>query len=170
MHQHWLSCYHPSQLNRSQSDRIRDIRLVKFPLLLITSSFICGLYLNSTPRRHIIQPASVHFAGSSIKMGPIKSLSQKSSSGAPRQRATSPINDRKRTKKEKPMKAIFKGLTMSICGNHFKFDKSLTYESIAQYITDDTTHLICSIEEYKEKGIQGNLLPRILHCVNLPEI
>jgi hypothetical protein len=114
-------------------------------------------------------------------MGPIKSLSQKSSFGAPRHRAMNPINDRKRTKKEKPMKAIFKGLTMSICGNHFKFDKCLNYESIAQYITlhggtyerevtDDTTHLICSIEEYKMKGIQGNLFPRILHHVNLPEI
>jgi hypothetical protein len=114
-------------------------------------------------------------------MGPIKSLPQKPSSGAPRQSATNPINDRKRTKKEKPMKAIFKGLMMSICGNHFKFDKSLTYESIAQYITlhggtyerevtDDTTHLICSIEEYKKKGPQGKLLPRILHDGILPEI
>jgi hypothetical protein len=113
-------------------------------------------------------------------MGPIKSLSQKSSSGAGRQRAANPINDRKRTKKEKPMKAIFKGLTMSICGNHFKFDKSLTYESIAQYITlhggsyerevtDDTTHPICSIEEYKKKGPQGIHLPRILHNGILPQ-
>jgi hypothetical protein len=114
-------------------------------------------------------------------MGPIKSLPQKSSSGALRQRATNPINNRKHTKKEKPMKAIFKDLTMSICGNHSNSDKPLTYENIAQYITlhggtyerevtDDTTHLICSIEEYKKKGVQGNLLPRILHDGILPEI
>jgi hypothetical protein len=113
-------------------------------------------------------------------MAPIKSLSQKSSSVMPRQKATNPINQRKRPKKEKPIKAIFKGMTMSAVGNHFKFKQLVSYDSIAQWITlhggtyqrevsNDTTHLICSIEEYKRAGIQGNVPSGRLHNVILHE-
>jgi hypothetical protein len=65
---------------------------------------------------------------------------------------------------------------MSIAGNHIHNDNPLAYESIAKYITvhggtyerevtNDTTHLICSIEEYKKAGVQGNVLLKSLQHV-----
>ncbi|KAH7336446.1 hypothetical protein BKA65DRAFT_402145 [Rhexocercosporidium sp. MPI-PUGE-AT-0058] len=75
-----------------------------------------------------------------------------------------PITARK-VKTEKPQKQIFKGLTMSSVGQLMHTRGGVSLEEISRWIryhggtyekevTDDTTHLICSIEEYKKGGAQ----------------
>ncbi|KAH6673136.1 hypothetical protein B0J14DRAFT_667985, partial [Halenospora varia] len=65
----------------------------------------------------------------------------------------------------KPLKAIFRGLTMSFSGTFYSNDKILPHEKIAGWIThhggkwmrevgEGTTHLICSVEDYKRKTSQ----------------
>ncbi|CAL3963352.1 unnamed protein product [Diplocarpon coronariae] len=64
-------------------------------------------------------------------------------------------------KKERPQKQIFKGLTMSLAGSFVGINGELSPEKIEKWITlhgarfekevsSHTTHLICSIEEYKK--------------------
>jgi len=102
-----------------------------------------------------------------------KPASRKSrgTSGSSRRVTPNPIQVRKAaTKKERPMKAIFKGKVMSIAGSIMTTSKNdpqpITYESISRWITahggtyekkvgPETTHLICSIEEYKKRTEQG---------------
>lgn len=73
----------------------------------------------------------------------------------------------KKPKSSKPQKAIFKELTLSIAGNITNTSGThIAHEDIARWftvhgglyeseVTQDTTHLICSIEEYKKRGPQG---------------
>jgi NAD-dependent DNA ligase len=76
--------------------------------------------------------------------------------------APNPIKTRK-AKKEKKCKQVFAGLTMSCTGN---FGGNWEHEKIRGWIkahggdwesdvSDDTTHLICTIEDYKKKTQQG---------------
>jgi hypothetical protein len=152
--------------------------LIVSQLLLATSSSIFEIFSEPYAEQPVSSTDIYSFVGDEDRMGPIKSFPRKSSGryAASRQRASNPINARKPPKKEKVMKLIFKGMTMSIAGTHFKFDMPLSHEKIAQYITlhggtyekevtDATTHLICSINEYKRAGVQGNDLPRILYNV-----
>ena len=73
---------------------------------------------------------------------------------------------RRPPKKEKPMKPIFKGFVISASGTFINCDKTVTHEQLARYVTshgaeyesavtNDTTHLICSIDDYKKKTAQG---------------
>jgi hypothetical protein len=75
----------------------------------------------------------------------------------------------KKEKKEKVMKPIFKGLVMSFSGTFINLDKPVPHEQVVKWITahaaeykrevtSDTTHLICSIEDYKKKTAQGKCL------------
>jgi len=75
----------------------------------------------------------------------------------------------KPAKASKPEKAIFRGLSVSIAGNIINSKgESEPYENIIRWfrlhggnydqeVQSDTTHLICSIEEYKARGPQGRL-------------
>lgn len=76
-------------------------------------------------------------------------------------------------KKEKLMKQIFKGLVISASGTFINCDKAVTHEELARHVTshgakyestvtNDTTHLICSVEDYKRQTAQGKLLVRLL--------
>ena len=69
-------------------------------------------------------------------------------------------------KKEKSMKQIFKGFVISASGTFINCDKAVTHEQLARYVrshgaeyesavSNDTTHLICSIDDYKKKTTQG---------------
>ena len=81
--------------------------------------------------------------------------------------APNPILTRKPKKNERLEKAVFKGLTISFAGSFSGTSGAiLPYEQMAKWVTlhgghyekevtEDTTHLICSIEEYKRKGPQG---------------
>jgi twin BRCT domain len=80
-------------------------------------------------------------------------------------------------KNDRPLKAIFRGKVISVAGNIMTAGKKptpITYESIAKWITlhggnyerevnESTTHLICSIEEYKKGGQQGKYLTSTSH-------
>jgi hypothetical protein len=108
-----------------------------------------------------------------FKLSSGKPASRKSggTSGSSRRVTPNTIQVRKAaTKKERPMKAIFKGKVMSIAGSVMTTSKNdpqpITYESISRWITahggtyekkvgPETTHLICSIEEYKKRTEQG---------------
>ncbi|TVY82888.1 hypothetical protein LSUE1_G006211, partial [Lachnellula suecica] len=68
-------------------------------------------------------------------------------------------------KKEKPQKQIFKGLVMSFSGTFINLGKPEPHEQVAKWVrvhgaqyerevTELTTHLICSIEDYKKKTSQ----------------
>ncbi|TVY36751.1 hypothetical protein LSUB1_G004371 [Lachnellula subtilissima] len=72
-------------------------------------------------------------------------------------------------KKGKSMKQIFRGLVISASGTFINSGKAVTHEQLARHVTshgaeydstvtNDTTHLICSIEDYKKKTTQDNLL------------
>jgi len=76
---------------------------------------------------------------------------------------------RRPLKKEKPMKQIFKGFVISASGTFINCEKVVTHEQLARYVTshgaeyesavtNDTTHLICSIDDYKKKTAQGRSL------------
>ncbi|KAL2068955.1 hypothetical protein VTL71DRAFT_15293 [Oculimacula yallundae] len=78
--------------------------------------------------------------------------------------APNPITARK-TKTEKPQKQIFRGLTMSSAGVLRTIKGEASLEEIQRWlryhggvyekeVTNETTHLICSIEEYKKGGEQ----------------
>lgn len=81
--------------------------------------------------------------------------------------ASNPITERKRAAKNgKPLKQIFKGKFISSVGQFENCGRILGPVDIAGYIenhggvyekevTNRTTHLICSIEEYKRKHEQG---------------
>ena len=99
------------------------------------------------------------------------SRNSSNTTSASRRVAPNPIQARKApAKNERPMKAIFKGKVISVAGTIMTTSKSdpqqITYESISKWITahggtyerevgPDTTHLICSIEEYKKRTQQG---------------
>jgi hypothetical protein len=100
------------------------------------------------------------------------------SSDAARRSASNLIQSRKAaTKNYRPLKAIFRGKVMSVAGNIMTAGKKPTqiaYESIAKWITlhggicerevnESTTHLICSIEEYKKGEQQGKYLTSASH-------
>ncbi|KAE8452538.1 hypothetical protein EG329_000441 [Mollisiaceae sp. DMI_Dod_QoI] len=80
--------------------------------------------------------------------------------------APNPITERKRAaKSSKPLKAIFRGKFISSVGRFENCGKDLGPDDIAKYViahggtyerqvTESTTHLICSIEEYKKKHPQ----------------
>ncbi|KUJ15392.1 uncharacterized protein LY89DRAFT_111738 [Mollisia scopiformis] len=80
--------------------------------------------------------------------------------------APNPITERKRAAKNaKPLKAIFKGKSISSVGHFENCGKILGAEDITNYVTahggtyerevsNGTTHLICSIEEYKKRNAQ----------------
>ncbi|KAE9366098.1 hypothetical protein N431DRAFT_419130 [Stipitochalara longipes BDJ] len=107
-----------------------------------------------------------------FKFGSKRPVSRNSSntSASSRRVDQNPIQARKApTKNERPMKAIFKGKVISIAGTIMTTSKSdpqqITYEAISKWITahggtyerevgPDTTHLICSIEEYKKRTQQ----------------
>ncbi|TVY27199.1 hypothetical protein LHYA1_G004653, partial [Lachnellula hyalina] len=68
-------------------------------------------------------------------------------------------------RKEKSMKQIFRGLVISASGTFINSGKAVTREQFARHVTshgaeyestvtNDTTHLICSIEDYKKKTTQ----------------
>ncbi|KAH7409167.1 hypothetical protein BKA64DRAFT_773789 [Cadophora sp. MPI-SDFR-AT-0126] len=76
---------------------------------------------------------------------------------------TNPITSRKAN--SRPMKQIFKGLTISAAGTFKGVNGDISHEQLGKWIkahggafeskvTDDTTHLICSIEEFKQKSTQ----------------
>ncbi|KAH8670289.1 hypothetical protein BGZ60DRAFT_375477, partial [Tricladium varicosporioides] len=65
----------------------------------------------------------------------------------------------------KPMKGIFRSLQISFSGTFYSNEKIIPHEKIAGWIThhggkwvrevaEGTTHLICSIEDYKRKTAQ----------------
>jgi len=75
----------------------------------------------------------------------------------------------KKVRKEKVMKPIFRGLVMSFSGTFINLDKPVPHEQVAKWITahaaeyrcevtSDTTHLICSIEDYQKKTDQGKYI------------
>ncbi|KAL5317700.1 hypothetical protein ACEPPN_014798 [Leptodophora sp. 'Broadleaf-Isolate-01'] len=83
---------------------------------------------------------------------------------APKKVTSNPITSRK-VKIEKPQKPIFKGLKMASVGRFMHTRGEASIEEISRWIryhggtyenevTDETTHLICSIEEYKKGGAQ----------------
>jgi hypothetical protein len=85
----------------------------------------------------------------------------------------SQVPTRRPPKKEKPMKQIFKGFVISASDTFINSAKTVTHEQLARYVTshgaeyeravtNDTTHLICSIEEYKKKTAQGKFLSYLL--------
>jgi len=104
-----------------------------------------------------------------------------STSGGSRRAAPNPIQVRKATvKNDRPMKAIFKGKVVSIAGTIMTTSKNdpqpITYDSISRWITahggtyerevgPDTTHLICSIEDYKKRTQQGEPPPPLMHRI-----
>lgn len=76
--------------------------------------------------------------------------------------ASNPIKARK-ANAEKPLKQIFKGFSFSFSGS---FGDGWAHEDMARWIkthggeyeaevSEDTTHLICTIEDYKKKTQQG---------------
>jgi hypothetical protein len=82
--------------------------------------------------------------------------------------ALNPVSARKASqKKERPQKPIFKDFTLSIAGTITDTSGAIIpHENIVKWFTahggtherevsKETTHLICSIEEYKKKGPQG---------------
>jgi len=78
------------------------------------------------------------------------------------------------TKADKPLKAIFRGLVISVAGNITTASKDpqpISYDQIAKWVTlhggicerevnESTTHLICSVAEYKKVGPQGEPPPK----------
>lgn len=94
---------------------------------------------------------------------------------APRKTYHNQITERKaQAKSSKRMKQIFVGKSFSFSGD---FGENWTHEQMAQWIkvhggryerevSDDTTHLICTISDYKAKTRQGNfhLNPFSAHC------
>jgi NAD-dependent DNA ligase len=69
-----------------------------------------------------------------------------------------------------PMKQIFKGKEMSLSGKFMSCSKTATHEQIANWImshggtfvtevSESTTHLICSIEDFKNRTDQGMIEP-----------
>lgn len=101
---------------------------------------------------------------------PLKPIAPKAISAAPKKPAPTEITAKCPPKKEKMMKPIFRGLTMSATGKFINSDKLVTHEQVAKYITahggdfesvvtNCTTHLICSIEDFKKKTTQGKFLP-----------
>lgn len=103
-------------------------------------------------------------------MAPCPPPTKISSSGAtgPGERvAPNPVTERKKAAKNvKPLKAIFKRKYISSVGQFENSGKLLGADAIADYVTahggtyerqvtPDTTHLICTIEEYKKKNTQG---------------
>lgn len=70
------------------------------------------------------------------------------------------------SKKGVPMKQIFKGKEMSLSGSFISCGKAASHEQIKAWITahggdfvtevsKSTTHLICSIEDFKKRSDQG---------------
>ena len=112
------------------------------------------------------------------KFGSERSASRNSlsTSGKSRRAVLNPIQRKAPAKNERPMKAIFKGKVRSIGGTIMTTSKKdpqpITYEAIGKWITahggtyerevsPDTTHLICSIEEYKKRTKQGKYINHI---------
>lgn len=79
------------------------------------------------------------------------------------------VSSRCPPKKEKPMKQIFEHLNMSFSGTFINLDKPVPHEQVVKWITahgaeyerevtSNTTHLICSIEDYEKKTAQGKCI------------
>lgn len=91
-----------------------------------------------------------------------------------KQVAPNPINERKKAAKScKPLKQVFKGKVISSLGLFENCGKMHGPEDIAKWVvshggryekqvTEDTTHLICSIEDFKKKHPQGKIFRQIL--------
>jgi hypothetical protein len=86
---------------------------------------------------------------------------------ASRRVAPNPITERKRAAKNgKPLKQIFKGKYIASVGQNLNCGRVIGPAEIADYvqnhggvyekeISSRTTHLICTIEDYKKKHPQG---------------
>lgn len=72
------------------------------------------------------------------------------------------------------MKQIFRGKVMSFSGDfssigwdHEKMAKWIKVHGgeYAREVNEDTTHLICTIDDYKKKTPQGRLLARLFQLI-----
>ena len=97
---------------------------------------------------------------------PSTEFAAKATQPVSRKTAPNPIKARK-IKNEKSGKPIFKGMTFSFSGN---FGDGWEHEKMVQWVkhhagvwesevSDDTTHLICTIEDFKKKTQQGLFYP-----------
>ncbi|KAF8863887.1 hypothetical protein BDZ45DRAFT_582772 [Acephala macrosclerotiorum] len=86
-----------------------------------------------------------------------------------RQVAPNPIKERKKTAANPKLKQIFKGKVICSLGQFENCGKMLGPDDITKYVTlhggryekqvtEDTTHFICSIADYKKKHPQGKSL------------
>lgn len=104
-----------------------------------------------------------------VSMAPTRSTNRKASGNVSTLPKSTPAPTFKRTRvtKATQLKQIFRGMEMSLSGSFTGCDKSLPHDQIAKWITlhggsferevtDNTTHLICSIEDYKKSTPQGN--------------
>jgi hypothetical protein len=84
-----------------------------------------------------------------------------------RKAAPNPIKARKE-KVDKLCKPIFKGFNFSFSGNFTELDDKWDHDSMIRWIkcwggayqsqvSNDTTHLICTVKDYKKKTDQGML-------------
>ncbi|RDL41230.1 uncharacterized protein BP5553_01209 [Venustampulla echinocandica] len=110
-------------------------------------------------------------------MAPIKATSRKAtSSNAKGPKSTPNPTFKRATPKRNPqLKQIFRGTEMSLSGNFTSCDKNLPHEQIAKWITlhggsferevtESTTHLICSIEDYKKPTSQVKKASKLDKC------
>lgn len=95
-------------------------------------------------------------------MAPRKSTAETATKSISRKVAPNPIQKRK-AKAEKPCKQIFQDMTFSCSGN---FGDGWEHDKMAGWVrkhggvwesevSDETTHLICTVEDYKKKTNQG---------------
>lgn len=98
-------------------------------------------------------------------MAPRKPTAKPAARASSQKTAPNPIKQRK-AKATKQCKQIFAGMSFSFAGN---FGDNWSYEKMSGWVrahggehesvvSEDTTHLVCTIEEYKKRTKQGSFI------------
>jgi hypothetical protein len=150
------------------------LAIAKITLELVsTKDLISNLNITSEINSHHYRLLYRLLASMARISSKTQTVSHKCSKKAPSTKVTPNVIISRKERKKSASKPIFRGLTMSSAGTFISGGKTVSHEDFSRWIVEhggnyerevscDTTHLICSIEEYKKNSAQGEYICLLL--------